>query len=90
MIESSNVYLLFVKARLQMQLWLAIDHGPTPRRQIKRMSASKTICLYLESEERPLPVRRGEELFEPTPCLHSLLSSTLSQHPFIRWQPNGS
>ena len=56
-----------------MQPWRAIDHGPTPRRQIKRMSVGKTICLYLESQERSLPVRRGEELFEPALCLRSPL-----------------
>lgn len=78
---------LFVKTRLRMYPWLAIDHGPTPRRQIKRMSAGKTISLYLESRERSLPVRGGEELFEPA---RSLLSSRLRQVPFIPRRPNGS
>lgn len=45
---------LFVKTRLRMYRCPAIDHGPTPRRQIKRMSAGKTISLYLESRERSL------------------------------------
>lgn len=46
----------FVKTRLRMYRRLAIDHSPTPRRQIKRMSAGKTIPLYLESRERSLPL----------------------------------
>lgn len=48
-----------------MYPWLAIDHDPTPRRQIKRMPAGKTISLYLESRERSLPVLQAEEPFEP-------------------------
>lgn len=45
------------------------------------MSAGKTISLYLESQERslPLPARAAEELFEPALSLSlSLLSSSFA------------
>lgn len=61
----------------------AIDHGPTPRRQIKRMSAGKTISLYLESRERSLPVRGGEEVFQTRSLFLSIPLSFFPSFPRI-------
>lgn len=60
--------------------------------QIKRMSAGKTISLYLESQERSLPPsacpRRWTTLWTRSPS--PLSSSHPSYDPFIRWRSNGS
>lgn len=72
---------LFVKTRLRMCPCLAIDHGPTPRRQIKRMSAGKTISLYLESRERSLTLSAAAR--NSLSLVSALLSSRLCRDPFV-------
>lgn len=76
----------FVKTRLRMYCRLAIDHSPTPRRQIKRMSAGKTIPLYLESRERSLPLSAAPR----NPLNPWALPRAPLVNPFMSRQPNGS